>query len=171
VSGASYFDLVADRVCEPAGMQETEFLRSDQLPGRAALGYLPEDAGWRTNVLHLPVRGVGDGGAYSTLADIEVFWRALLAGEILPRAVVDEMLRPHHDAEHLRYGLGFWLRADRPTVMLEGFDAGVSFRSAYDPERAFQYTVISNTAPGAWPLVRSLDERLPDLASGRSGSA
>ena len=55
-SGAEFPDLVRDLVCEPAGMGDTAFLRSDELPGRAALGYLSVD-GPRTNVLHLPVRG------------------------------------------------------------------------------------------------------------------
>jgi CubicO group peptidase (beta-lactamase class C family) len=59
-SGIPFHDLVEQRVCEPAGMQDTQFLRSDELPGRAALGYLATD-GLRTNVFHLPVRGSGDG--------------------------------------------------------------------------------------------------------------
>src|SRR6185503_1953886 len=42
-SGVPYHDLVRDRVCEPAGMQDTQFLRSDELPARAALGYLSLD--------------------------------------------------------------------------------------------------------------------------------
>jgi CubicO group peptidase (beta-lactamase class C family) len=58
-SGTPFHELVVQRVCEPAGMVDTEFLRSDELPGRAALGYLAED-GPRTNVFHLPVRGSGE---------------------------------------------------------------------------------------------------------------
>ena len=68
-SGVPFHELVRRRVCEPAGMRDTEFLRSDELPGRAALGYLTVD-GSRTNVFHLPVRGSGDGGIYSTAADV-----------------------------------------------------------------------------------------------------
>jgi CubicO group peptidase (beta-lactamase class C family) len=62
-SGMPFHDLVRERVCEPAGMRDTEFLRSDELPGRAALGYLTIDGIWRTNVFHLPVRGNGDAGS------------------------------------------------------------------------------------------------------------
>jgi CubicO group peptidase (beta-lactamase class C family) len=62
-SGVDFHRLVRERVCEPAGMVDSEFLRSDELPGRAALGYLFVD-GLRTNVLHLPVLGTGDGGHY-----------------------------------------------------------------------------------------------------------
>jgi CubicO group peptidase (beta-lactamase class C family) len=64
-SGVPYHDLVLERVCGPAGMQETDFLRSDELPGGVALGYLHTQGSQRTNVFHLPVRGNGDGGIYS----------------------------------------------------------------------------------------------------------
>ena len=36
----TYHDLVRNRVVEPAGLTDTAFLRSDELPGTAALGYL-----------------------------------------------------------------------------------------------------------------------------------
>jgi hypothetical protein len=44
--------------------------------------------------------------------------------------------------------------------MLEGSDAGVSFRSVHDPTRGLTHTVISNTTDGAWPIARLLAERL-----------
>ena len=162
-SGRSYYNLVQERVLDPAGMLETAFERSDRLPPGAAIGYL-EDG--RSNILHLPVRGAGDGGAYSTLRDLEAFWPALFAGRILPLPVIDRMVEPRNDvpSEALKYGLGFWLRPDRPTVMLEGMDAGVSCRTAYDRPSTLSYTVISNTSSGVWPLVRYLDDHLPSLA-------
>ena len=70
-TGASFYELVEEHVCEPAGMRDTAFLRSDALPGRAAIGYLDDG---HTNVFHLPVRGSGDGGIYTTLDDLDRFW-------------------------------------------------------------------------------------------------
>ena len=52
-SGVPFHDLVSQRVCGPAGMSDTEFLRSDELPGRTALGYLGAGHAARTNVLPL----------------------------------------------------------------------------------------------------------------------
>ena len=111
-------------------MSHTEFLRSDELPGDAALGYLTDDSE-RTNVFHIPVIGGGDGGIYSTVEDLRVFWVALFAGQIVPERWVAEMVRPRSDVpeEEKRYGLGFWLHASSDVVMLEGYDAGVSFRT------------------------------------------
>jgi len=160
-SSVAFHELVRRRVCEPAGMPDTQFLRSDELPGRAALGYLTVESP-RTNVLHLPVRGNGDGGIYSTASDISRFWRALFGGGIVSTQWVAKMVRPRSEADSKRYGLGFWLHESSSVVMLEGYDAGVSFRTAHDPTAGVTYTVISNTTKGAWPLVRLLEESLFD---------
>jgi CubicO group peptidase (beta-lactamase class C family) len=160
-SGTPFHELVRERVCERAGMGHTGFLRSDELPGDAALGYLTAD-GHRTNVFHLPVRGNGDGGIYSTAADMHAFWQALFAGAIISGDLVAEMVRPRSDwpEESRRYGLGFHVHATSDVVWLEGYDAGVSFSSTYDPTHDTTDTVISNWSDGAWPIVTLLDELL-----------
>jgi CubicO group peptidase (beta-lactamase class C family) len=160
-SGEPFHELIRRRVCEPALMGDTEFLRSDELPGRAALGYLAVE-GWRTNVFHLPVRGSGDGGIYSTAADVSSLWNALFAGRIVSKDWVAEMVRPRSDVprESRRYGLGFWLHTSSEVAELHGYDAGVSFRSTHDPASTTTYTVISNTTEGTWPIESLLDERM-----------
>jgi CubicO group peptidase (beta-lactamase class C family) len=160
-SGVPFHDLVRQRVCEPAGMTDTAFLRSDELPGRAALGYIEVDGVMRSNVLHLPVRGSGDGGIYSTVADVRSFWTAFFGGVLLPPEWVAEMVQPRSIvSESERYGLGFWLAGSGEAVRLEGYDAGVSFRSWHHPTTRLTHTVISNTSDGAWPLTRALYARL-----------
>lgn len=160
-TGVDFHELVRTLVCEPAGMGDTAFLRSDELPGRAAKGYLTVD-GLRTNVLHLPVVGSGDGGIYTTVADLRSFWESLLAGRIVSPPAVAEMVRPHSDwpSESRRYGLGFHLHATGDAVWLEGYDAGVSFASLHQPSSATTYTVVSNWSRGAWPVIGVLDRRL-----------
>lgn len=76
-TGRSFYDLVDEHVCRRAGLTATAFLRSDSLPGTAAIGYLADG---RTNVFHLPVRGSGDGGLYSTLDDLDRFWACFADG-------------------------------------------------------------------------------------------
>ncbi|HEX5728958.1 serine hydrolase domain-containing protein [Microbacterium sp.] len=157
VSGREFHDLVEEEVCGRAGLQQTSFLRLDELPGDAALGYLFGE-GDRTNVLHLPVRGNGDGGIYSSADDLHLFWRALLAGRIVREDTVDMMTRPRFDVpdEGLRYGLGLWLDATGPQLIMEGYDAGVSFRSTHDPRTATTVSILGNSSEGAWPLVYAL---------------
>jgi CubicO group peptidase (beta-lactamase class C family) len=160
-SGVPFHDLVEDLVCGPAGMTHTAFLRSDELPGDAATGYLDAE-GLRTNVLHLPVRGSGDGGVYSTVGDLHAFWDALYAGRIVPLDRLAEMVRPRTDwpEEQRRYGLGFHLSATGDGVFLEGSDAGVSFASVHLPGARLTWTVISNCTDAAWPVLRLLREHL-----------
>ena len=160
-AGTAFADLVQQRVCTPANMVDTAYLRSDALPDRTALGYLYVE-GHQSNVLHLPVRGSGDGGAYTTVADIHRLWRALLDAAVLDPATRASAWRPRSNAprQGSRYGLGFWLHATGPGVMLEGYDAGVSFRTVHDPDSDTTHTVIANWSDGAWPVTRALDQVL-----------
>jgi len=107
-------------------------------------------------LFHLPVQGSGDGGIYSTAADISSFWSASFAGQIVSTEWVAEMVRPRSDVprQSRRYGLGFRLHESSNVVRLGGSDAGVSFRSVHDPGPRITHTVISNTSRGAWPISR-----------------
>ncbi len=160
--GAPFPDLMQRLVCGPAGMTNTGFLRSDELRADTAIGYLTATEP-RTNVLHLPVVGSGDGGIYSTLADFHSFWPALFAGRIVPAGRVAGMVQPRSEAPEenpRRYGLGFWLRETGDAVYLEGYDAGVSFRSVHNPVSGMTHTVVSNWSNGAWPVTDVLGELL-----------
>jgi hypothetical protein len=106
------------------------------------------------------VRGNGDGGIYTTVADVSAFWHALYEGRIISLERVSEMTRPHSTTDSARYGLGFWLDAESAAVSLEGCDTGVSFRSTHDPGSRVTFTVVSNTTDGAWPILRLLRARL-----------
>ncbi|HEX7135841.1 MAG TPA: serine hydrolase domain-containing protein [Iamia sp.] len=156
-AGRPFPDLVDERVCQPAGMVDTAFLRSDDLPGRTASGYLDAE-GDRSNVLHLPVRGTGDGGAYTTVADVHRLWASI------DPARAEQAWAPRSEDPGLgmRYGLGFWLHPTGSAVLLEGYDAGVSFRSVHDPATDTTHTVIGSWSDAAWPLARLLRERLND---------
>lgn len=160
-AGTAFVDLVQQRVYIPADMADTAYLRSDTLPERTALGYLDVD-GHRSNVLHLPVRGSGDGGAYTTVADVHRLWQAVLDFTVLDEATLTAAWRPRSDipAEGSRYGLGFWLHATGPGLMFDGSDAGVSFRTVHDPDSDTTHTVIANWSDGAWPVTRALDQIL-----------
>jgi CubicO group peptidase (beta-lactamase class C family) len=151
-------DLARSRVCEPAGMPDTGFLRSDEPAERTALGR----DGLRTDVLHLPVRGSGDGGACTTAADVHALWSAAFAGRIVPVDRLTEMVRPLSDApsEGMRHGLGFPLHPTSGAVILDGSDAGVSFRSVHDEATGVTHTVLSDTTAGAWPVTGRLGELL-----------
>jgi hypothetical protein len=93
---------------------------------------------------------------------MRAFWTSLYAGRIVSPEWVSEMTRPRSVAETKRYGLGFWLHASTDAVILEGYDAGVSFRSLHDPHADVTATVFSNWSDGAWEIARVLDDRFGD---------
>jgi CubicO group peptidase (beta-lactamase class C family) len=159
-AGQPFEVLVRERVCDRAGADATGFLRSDELPRAAALGYLDAD-GLRTNVFHLPVLGSGDGGIYSTVDDVSAVWRAFVQGRIVSPELVGRMLAPRRGSADsvLDYGLGVWLHRDG-ILEIHGYDAGVSFFSLHDPASAMTCTAVSNTGSGTDPLEELLARRL-----------
>jgi CubicO group peptidase (beta-lactamase class C family) len=150
----SYHQAVRDRVFAPAAMPDAAFCRSDDLPGNTALGYM---ANGRSNVFHLPVIGMGDGGVFLTLDDTTAFWDALFAGSIVSLDAVEAMTAEVSVHDNTRsYGRGFWLGPGADQVWIEGMDPGVSFQSGVFRQADVRYSVLSNTSSGVWPLVRAI---------------
>ena len=113
-------------------------------------------------MFHLPVRGNGDGGIFTTAADVHALWDALFAGRVVSLNTGAEMMRPRSEVpeQSMRYGLGFWLYNSTGAVSLHGFDTGVGFVSVRDRGQRFTYTVLSNKSRGAWPVSQRLDNLL-----------
>ena len=161
-AGRPFHDLVRGLVVERADLGRTAYLRSDELPGDAAVGYL-DAAAPRTNVLHLPVVGGGDGGIFTTAGDVVRLWRALEEGRLIAPEARAEMLRARSADPHA-FALGVRRRGD--AALMTGSDAGASFRSVHVPGRV-TFSVLSNTTDGAWPVVGLLDGLLCGTGSTR----
>jgi len=98
----------------------------------------------------------GDGGQdLHGGADLHRFGRALYGGRIVSPATVAAMTTPRHDVpdEGMQYGIGFWLHRTAPAAVLEGYDAGVSFRSTHIPASDTTVSVLGNSSEGAWPVI------------------
>lgn len=114
-SGRSWYDLVKDWIYAPAGMKRSGDFLYQQLPTSAALGYRFDDRdhlglnGRRVNDDFLGYRGNSCGGGYSTVRDMTTYLRALRAGKILPRALLDPMIEPARPGIR-NYGIGFEVR-------------------------------------------------------------
>ncbi|WP_405218809.1 serine hydrolase domain-containing protein [Agrococcus sp. Ld7] len=157
VTGESYHRAVRRLVLDPAGLDRTGFLPLNALPSDAAPGYL-HDTGDLVNTLHLPVLGNGDGGVFTTADDLHRCWSALLDGRIVSSASLRAMMQPRHDVpdEQLRAGMGLFLHASLPVLVLEGYDAGASFCSWHIPASRTTVSVLGNSSEGGWPVMRVL---------------
>ncbi len=164
LTGLAYQRFVETELLGPAGMDRSGFFAMNRLPEQTALGYVEDQVGWRTNIFDLPIVGASDGGVFTTLDDLAKLWRAFWSNEILSHELVTIMTTPfvraEAEGEHIYYGHGTWIHDDGSgtrEVYIEGCDAGVSFRSGTNRAEAFEYTVISNTTGGAWPLLKVID--------------
>ncbi|GMQ60544.1 serine hydrolase [Vallitalea sediminicola] len=163
ISKMPYKDYVEQNIFEAIGMNNSGFYPLNRLPENAALGYVKDDIGWRTNIYNLPIVGGGDGGAFTTLSDLYILWDALLSNKILSENMVDLYIKPHvkaeSEGENTYYGHGIWVYEEKGKPVEEyivGCDAGISFKSAIVREKDITYTVISNTGDGAWSIIKEI---------------
>ena len=155
--GEPFHDLVRRQVIEPAGLHRTAYLRSDELPADAAIGYVAPD-GLRTNVLHLPVVGGGDGGIFTTADDVHRLWAALESGKVIGRDLLADAWRTRSDLpDDEGYGLGFWTWGS--AVELKGGDVGAALYSLHVPGGP-TWTIMSNVTGGLSPLARQVNQVL-----------
>ncbi len=97
VAEQPYVDVVTQRVFERAGMLDSGFFALDEARPDVAVGYLPPatpDGIWRSNVTAMPIVGGADGGAFSTVADLDRFLRAYDDGALVGAELRDAMLTP-----------------------------------------------------------------------------
>ena len=155
--GEPFHDVVRRLVIEPAGLRRTAYLRSDELPSDAAVGYVAAD-GLRTNVLHLPVVGGGDGGIFTTVDDVHRLWSALEGGQVIGCDLLTEAWRTRSRlADDEGYGLGFWTWGS--AIELKGGDVGAALYSLHVPG-GLTWTIMSNVTGGLSPLARRINDLL-----------
>jgi len=166
LTGMPYQDFVEQAIFKAIGMNQSGYFALNKLPEKTALGYVEDAQGWRTNVFNLPIVGASDGGAFTTVHDIETLWKAFWGYAIVPKALVEIYAQPFVKAAtegDTYYGHGLWMREDEGQdreAYITGCDAGVSFKSRVNRVNGLQITVISNTTDGAWPLLRAIDSTL-----------
>jgi CubicO group peptidase (beta-lactamase class C family) len=164
LTGQRYQDFVEQAIFKPIGMEQSGYFALNKLPENTALGYIEEAEGWHTNVYNLPIIGASDGGAFTTVQDIETLWQAFWGFKILPRALVEIYTQPFVKYEteraHTYYGHGIWMREDTSgnrEEYITGCDAGVSFKSIVNRVSGLEISVLSNTTDGAWPILQDID--------------
>ena len=122
ISGMTYRDYVRTRIFPKAGMTASDFFRMDRINHNIAEGCDPiRDAsgtvvGWKKNIYSFPPIGSPDAGAYVTVADLDGFLRAVMAGKLLSPELTSAFLSPQvvHSrrdtwTEMYGYGLRFYV--------------------------------------------------------------
>ncbi|MFD0589100.1 serine hydrolase domain-containing protein [Paenibacillus sp. GCM10027627] len=167
VSGISFQSYVEKYIVEVCGMRDSGYFPLDRLPERTALGYIESDAGWRVNWYDLPIVGGPDGGAYTTVQDMDLFWEALLNHRLLSRDMTETMLASKAQSdESIHYGYGVWIVVREGAIFkyfVMGGDPGVAMRSSVYVKSRARAHVISNNGSGTWEIAMGIEKQLIGL--------
>ena len=161
ITGKPFDEYLKEVVFNPAEMTNTGYYELDRLPTKCASAYIYDETrgDYRTNIFSVDVKGTGAGGAFTTIPDVEKFWKALFSYQLLTEKTVNEMIKPQ--VAEKCYGYGFWLdkKEDGDIVHFEGCDPGVSFYSAYDREKELMITLVSNFGDNVWEHYEKINSQ------------
>lgn len=183
VDGKAFEVLVRERVLAPAGMTRSGLFAGDDPVEDLAVGYTRNRFGmrggdqafagqWWSTAYTNPLVGGPAGGAYATTGDMLRFFRALLAGTLVPASRVEELLRPRvamgSGGEH--YGYGFIVAGTGATGSFghDGDIFGVSVVTRHERASGRTLIVLANTGDGA---ARRIARQLDALAGGQAEAA
>jgi hypothetical protein len=128
-------------------MHRSGFYAFNDLPENTANGYLEDRS--TTNIYHLPLRGGGDGGMYTTTDDLRAFWDSLFSHRILSADLTAAYLETHSTFDAASgYGCGIYKRLDDSIYAIAGDDAGVGFDSRYVMSERLTINILSNITNG-----------------------
>lgn len=155
------FDVYLDSaVFSLMTMDDTGYYELDRLPAKCANSYILDEQTkqYYTNIYSVDVKGTGAGGAFTTVSDIEKFWRGLSGGKVVSKEIFTAMKAPQTDGNE--YGYGFWLNKDNQTPYFQGSDPGVSFISSCDFDKRLVITIASNLGQNVWAIHRAIKSAL-----------
>jgi CubicO group peptidase (beta-lactamase class C family) len=161
ITGMLFDEYLRVNVFEPTGMINTGYYELDRLPAKCANSYIydKDKKEYYTNIYSVDVKGTGAGGAFTTIIDIENFWRNLLEGKILSKNTLEEMISVQSNFGNDYYGYGIWLEKTGEGTFepwFQGRDPGVSFISSYNRNKGENITIISNTGNNVWEIRRNI---------------
>ena len=155
------FDIYLDSaVFRLMTMDDTGYYELDRLPAKCANSYILDEQTkqFYTNIYSVDVKGTGAGGTYTTVTDVEKFWRGLVNGKVISNELFTLMASPQTDTGE--YGYGFWLNKYSGTPYFQGSDPGVSFISSFDVENRLTVTITSNHGQDVWTIHRDITDAL-----------
>jgi D-alanyl-D-alanine carboxypeptidase len=149
VTGRAYAKEVDRRILRPLGLHGTEVPGTDAtIDGPHAHGYEPIEQDGQIVPLDFtdlnPSMAYAAGEIVSTTADLNRFYRSLLAGKLLRRAQLAEMLNP---VGEMGYGLGIYQQPLPGGPTLWGHSGGIFGYLSYSfstPDAATQLSISIN---------------------------
>lgn len=148
-SGNTFARFLRENIFQPLGMAQTLAYESglSAVPHRA-YGYSHDHQGWKLTDQSLTSSVLGDGGIYSSVADLCRWDAALYTDTLVSSNTLAEAFTPGPSADHPRtgYGLGWFVGEYRGLreIWHSGNSLGFTTRIARFPERRFTVIILTN---------------------------
>ncbi|MUT64641.1 serine hydrolase [Paenibacillus sp. NEAU-GSW1] len=167
VTDQAYRDYVVQNIFQPIGMRNTSFAAKDEGDVAVAEGYSAvhnenNEVVWKKNIYSFPPIGTADGGAFTTVGDLDLFVRALVDGKLLSSELTKEILKPQTEQEQkfdwgkIVNGYGFHFTYGQSGELIrmykEGSNAGVAVMFAYYFETETTIITLANQSCNVWDL-------------------
>ena len=171
-SGRPFADFLRERIFAPLGMSGTvAYEEGRSVIAHRAYGHSVGASGVRRTDQSNTSAVLGDGGIYSSVADLAKWDRALeqhtlVSGEAQRLAWTPPMLGDGHATE---YGFGWFIDRDHGTVRLRhhGETRGFTNSILRYPERRLTVIVLTNRSGGApWDVAQRIAELYLDPSNG-----
>ena len=179
LSGQKYRDYVCENVFRRAGMCFTEFVAMDAVAENVAEGYAAVTdengklSGWRKNIYSFPPIGSPDSGAYTTVGDLDLFMRALVANRLLSKQFTEDLFKPKimyrqtaRATYMMGYGFEFALEPGGRRIMYmqkDGENPGVDGVLRYYPDTATVVAILANQDCNVWDMANEVGQALKGL--------
>ena len=165
VSGRTFPAFLKERIFEPLGMTNTvAYVAGLSLVANRAFGYASGRSGWELNDQNLTSAVLGDGGIYSSVADLFKWDQALYAEKLIGRRMLSDAFAAHSSQSDFKgsgYGYGWYVGKfrDADHVWHYGSTCGFSTRIERFPGKKLTLIVLANrrNAPIA-PIVEKVIE-------------
>ena len=179
LTGQKYRDYVCENVFRRAGMCRTQFVAMDSVAENAAEGYAAVTdengklSGWRKNIYSFPPIGSPDSGAYTTVGDLDLFMRALVANRLLSKQFTEDLFKPKimyrqtaRATYMMGYGFEFALEPGGRRIMYmqkDGENPGVDGVLRYYPDTATVVAILANQDCNVWDMANEVGQALKGL--------
>ncbi|MCP4360150.1 MAG: beta-lactamase family protein [Chloroflexi bacterium] len=175
-TGLRYRDYVQQYIFAPTGMTRSGFFHMADVHEEVAESYTAVTlangrTAWQRPIYMRPPMGSPDGGAYTTVGDMDLFMTAVRDGRLLSPELTQALQTPHADyAEretyNTKYGYAALFLFDKADNLLfylgEGEDNGVSSKAVYFPEQRVTAALLANQEFCTWPLVWEIHRLLAE---------
>ena len=171
LTGMNYRSFVTEHIIRKAGMSNTYFGAKDEVCANTAEGYFAEKdvmgnfIKWKKNIYSYPPIGTPDGGALTTVGDLDLFIRALKADVLLSPEYVDIIFSPHCDfTRDRKYGIwrtGYAFEFIESHGKLfcmykEASNPGVDAIFSYYPTLDISLNILSNQDGPLWKMYHEM---------------